>query len=114
MEGQLCPAQGVCVYCWAQILPRHLRGRALHCPDHLGCLCCDWEHLENEDMKDATLWDCLGGRIEVAEHKETDLIKTTGERRWWLMRLNTQLNLMELFEKKKPTLLGNGRWGGKK
>lgn len=65
-------------------------------------------------MKDATLWDCLGGRIEVAEHKETDLIKTTGERRWWLMRLNTQLNLMELFEKKKPTLLGNGRWGGKK
>lgn len=53
------------------------------------------------------------GRIEVAVHKETYLIKTAGEWRWWLMRLNIQLNLTELFEKKQAALLGNGRWGKK-
>lgn len=98
--------------CWVQILPCHLHGRALHCPDHLGCLWCNWEHLKNDDVKEATLWDCLGGRIEAAVHKETYLIKTAGEWRWWLMRLNTQLNFTELFEKKQPALLGNRRWGG--
>jgi len=49
--------------------------------------------------------------MEVAVHKETYLIKTMGEWRWWLMRLNIQLNLTELFGEKQRALLGKERWG---
>lgn len=60
-KKHLSPAQGVCALCWLQHLPCLLHRRALLCPDRLGCLQCSKEHLKNDNIKKATLWDCLGG-----------------------------------------------------